>query len=88
MPVSRSQYPISGILQNVIKYYMLIEFTINDIKKLRCLGNTLASDLVPVKEIKEFLAGLEQKLDSPAGKKRNNLKADRKEMFRRKLRVA
>jgi hypothetical protein len=67
---------------------MLVEFTNNDIKKLRCLGNTLASDMVPVKEIRDFLAGLEQKVDSPAGKKRNALKADRKYIYRQKLKVA
>jgi hypothetical protein len=67
---------------------MLIEFTNNDIKKLRCLGNTLASDMIPVKEIRDFLAGLEQKVDSPAGKKRNAHKADRKDLYRQKLKVA
>ena len=67
---------------------MLIDFSDNDIKKLRCLGNTLASDMVPVKEIRDFLAGLERKVDSPAGKKRNAQKAERKDLYRKKLRAA
>ena len=67
---------------------MTIELSHKEVEKLRCLGNTLASEMVPVKEIRDFLAGLEQKVDSPAGKKRNAHKAERKDLYRKKLRAA
>lgn len=62
-----------------------IELSNKEIKKLRCLGNTLASNIIPVKEVREFLAGLEQKVDSPAWKNRSAQKNDRKYKYKLKL---
>lgn len=69
---------------------MNILLTHNELKTLRRLGNALSSDVIPVAELRGFIAGLQKKVEKPAEtpEKRSRLKVSRKEEYRKKLRVA
>lgn len=71
---------------------MQINLTNKEINELRRLRNRLNSELIPVKQIRDFIAGLEQKLEkpsaSPALTKRIANKTNRVEKYRTKLRIA
>ncbi len=68
---------------------MLIELTNKEITDARRLERCLASDMVPVKELRSFFSGLGQKIDKSDARpdeKRRPVKHDRKNKY--KLKVA
>lgn len=70
---------------------MDISITNKEIKALARLDIALQSNLVPLNDVRDLVAGLQQKVMSSAdysGKKRNPLKQDRKDHYRLKLKVA
>lgn len=88
---SRSQWPLSGILQKDVKLDMEINLSDKEIKTLARLDIALQSNMVPVNDLRDFVTGLRQKVMTSAGgsgKKRNPLKQDRKDHYRLKLKVA
>ena len=66
---------------------MTINLTNNDLKTLKRLGNALKSDVIPVGELRGFISGLNQKVNTPATTpvRRTGVKESRKESLRKKL---
>jgi hypothetical protein len=70
---------------------MLIDLTIKESKELRRLGQCLNSGIIPFSELRDFINGLQQKLETsavPKESQRNNKKSERVMKYKMKLRVA
>lgn len=62
-----------------------------DLKTIRRLGNAIDSGTIPIREIRKFLAELQQKVESsaePPGKIKANPIDSRKDKYKTKLKVA
>ena len=70
---------------------MQIELTHKEIKETRRLGMCLASGIIPVNDVRKHLEGLQRKMETVSAdpkRERSKKKIGRKELYKRKLRIA
>lgn len=67
---------------------MFIEITNKEAEKIGDLARKLSASMVPVNDVRDLLAGLDEKVNGDNKKrpvKRNALKNDRKETYKNKI---